>query len=176
MVNNVGVYIQLQNYYNRMTIAGAMDIEPDFGPPGPARSWAEGYNSVHNYDYFNFGSCDGCPFSGCLSCTPLKNWTLDDIVYVSWGVPSAWPLPEIYATDGSLADQWYRVSLRAATNWGGRMNIRGSMTQWQACQGQSCPGTDNTPATGWGQLAQWLNLDSRTAQFLEWSTDISWAN
>jgi len=57
------------------------------------------------------------------------------------------------------------------------MVIKGAFTQWQACQDRPpCVGIDNTPGVGWLQLYNELNPDSRTAQDLDWSTDITWNN
>jgi hypothetical protein len=57
------------------------------------------------------------------------------------------------------------------------MDIKGSFTQYQACQQfpDGCgTGLNNTPSQGWTQLKNELNRDSRTAQILTWSTDIKW--
>jgi hypothetical protein len=55
------------------------------------------------------------------------------------------------------------------------MDIQGALTERQACQQRGCvAGTDNTPEQGWKFLLDELNKDTRTAQPLRWSTDISW--
>jgi hypothetical protein len=85
-------------------------------------------------------------------------------------------LPEIYNTYGANAWQWQNLSLYSYVNHNKRLTIMGAFTQWQACQGRSCSGVDNRPEVGWRQLSEALNFDSRTAQSLPWSTDITWDN
>lgn len=127
----------------------------------------------------------GCPYSGCSSCNPPNGWTLEDIWYVSWGAPPAYPLPEIYRTDGVNADQWYRVALYGVNTHSQLMHFRGSLTQWNACEENrrwdpnACIifgniRTDNRPEDGYLQLYNALNADPRTAQVMPWSSDISW--
>jgi hypothetical protein len=133
---------------------------------------------------YNFGTCDSCPYFAHPEWTPYAyGWNFEDIYYVSWGAPLAYPLPEIYQRNGQHADQWYRRSLYAYSNHGASMVFSGAFTQWAACQGPSLPAVtcrnnqlDNTPSDGWSQLYYTLNSDVRTAQsILEWSTDITWA-
>lgn len=121
--------------------------------------------------YYDWGDAGGCPPYG--SCN--NGWTQGDVWYISWGASPSWPLPLIYNTVGANADQWYNLSLYSYLNHGGRMDIRGSGTEYQACQQRDyCSGIDNTPAQGWTQLWTALNNDSRTAQSLRWSTDVKW--
>jgi hypothetical protein len=169
------------NYSSKISITGASDIEPGFNTVLISRTWADGYNAANTRPYYNYGSCDGCPYlfpggGGCSQCIPSNGWKLEDIWYVSWGVLPAWPLPEIYNTTGANAYQWQNISLHGYTDHGSAMNIQGSFTQWWACQGRPCNGIDNTPGVGWLQLYGALNADSRTAQNLPWSTDITWDN
>jgi hypothetical protein len=104
----------------------------------------------------------------------IAGWTQDDIFQISWGIPAAKPLPEIYATSGAGAKQWYQIALYASVSLSRDMNIEGALTQRQACQQVGCvAGTDNTPEQGWKFLLDELNKDIRTAQLLRWSTDIS---
>jgi hypothetical protein len=163
-----------------MYAAGANDMEPGWDSPSETRAWVNGFfSSTPVVALYNYGSCDSCPYFNCLSCTPPNGWSLDDIWYISWGATGAYPLPEIYLSSGANADQWYRMGVYAYTNHGSSMNFSGVFTQWQACQDvgpNACPYTGNTPATGWTQLYNALNGDSRTKQPLDWSTDISWQN
>ena len=95
--------------------------------------------------------------------------------YVAWGADPAIPLPEIYATSGANAKQWQKIKLYSVVTKNDPMVILGSLTQWNACQENGgCSGTDNSPSEGWQQLYDQLNSDSRTAQSLSYSTDISW--
>ncbi len=179
MVNNINTWVTSPpSYADKIAAVWAgIDAEPSWNSPAVTRAWVDGYaaTSTGQSLYANFGSCDGCPFSGCPACVPNNNWSRDDIWYVSWGATPAFPLPEIYLTNGVNADQWYRMSLYAYTNHGYRMNFVGSLTQWNACQEVGgCAGTDNRPEAGYLQLYNAVNADSRTAQTIRWSTDISW--
>jgi len=71
--------------------------------------------------------------------------------------------------------QWYSLSAYSFDAHGARMDIKGSVTQYQACsQTGGCNGIDNTPAQGYRQLWQALNADIDTAQDLLWATDLKW--
>lgn len=187
MVNNVADWIASPpSYASKIAVAAANDIEMDFNTSANTRAWVDGYNSVDTRPYYDYGDCGGCPYvlpsgGGCPSCTPNNGWTKDDVWYVSWGVTSAWPLPEIYRTDGVNAWQWQRMSLYSYENHGSRMYIKGSFTQWQACQGtggtdNQCrnDGLDNRPEVGYFQLWSALSSNSSTiVSTLSWSTDIT---
>jgi len=179
MVNDLNTWVIIPPSYADKIAAvwGGIDAEPSWNSPAVTRAWVDGYAATYTGQskYANFGSCDGCPYSGCPACVPNNNWSRDDIWYVSWGAAPAYPLPEIYLTSGVNADQWYRMSLYAYTNHGYRMSFVGSLTQWNACQEVGgCAGTDNRPEAGYLQLYNAVNADSRTAQTIRWSTDISW--
>ncbi|HEX7588749.1 MAG TPA: hypothetical protein VF478_10575 [Anaerolineae bacterium] len=180
MVRDVNAWITENTYNAKMYAAGANDMEPGWNSPIDTRAWIGGYFSTTPIvALYNFGSCDSCAYFACPSCTPPNGWTFDDIWFVSWGASGAYPLPEIYLTSGANADQWYRMGVYAYVNHGSSMNFSGAFTQWQACQDVgpgACPYTGITPATGWTQLYDALNADARTAQPLNWSTDISWQN
>lgn len=184
MVRDFGTWITTNNFQSQLSAAGASDIELAWNTAANSRNWAcvmdaqgvctGGFGSVPNQVYYNFGDAQGCPPFG--SCAP--GWTQEDVWYVSWGNPAAWPLPEIY-NDGT-AQEWYRLSLYGYTQHGRAMNIKGAMTQYGACQlTPGCPGggTDYTPQQGWTQLWNYINNDSRTIQIgtgeLRWSTDIT---
>jgi len=188
LVNDLNDWIRTPpSWADKLTVWGAIDAEPGFGSPSATRAWVNGYDSINNPEslYLNFGSCDGCPYSGCSSCNPPNGWTLEDIWYVSWSAPPAYPLPEIYRTDGVNADQWYRVALYGVNTHSQLMHFRGSLTQWNACEENrrwdpnACIifgniKTDNRPEDGYLQLYNALNADPRTAQVMPWSSDISW--
>ena len=127
-----------------------------------------------------------------------SDWTMDDVWYLAYGIRPAYPLPEIYLTDGTNGQQWQNLSWWAATctlipytttpcepqrrGINRYMYFSGAMTQHQACIDLGYP-LDcypllfNEPPTGWGQLWQALN-DPNTPlthqSTLKWSTDISW--
>lgn len=154
---------------------GGSDMELDWNSPSATRAWANGFNTAASWWYNNFGDAAGCPPYG--SCN--NGWTQADIYYVSWQLPTAWPFPQIYNTTGANAKQWQRISLHGYTQHGQNpMYILGAMAQHQACldTGNPCTGVNNTAAQAWNQLYNELNSDSRTAQDLPYSTDISWNN
>ncbi|MCA1833293.1 MAG: hypothetical protein ABR548_00615 [Actinomycetota bacterium] len=174
MVNNVLAWIGSQQYTVQEDVAAGSDIELSWNTATASRTWVDGYGSIDVRPAYDYGDAAGCPPYG--SCN--NGWRQEDVWYVSWGAPPAWPLPEIYTTNASMASEWYRMSLYGYSAHGYRMNIGGAMTQYQACLdvGGCSTGTNNTPSAGWSQLYGKLNADSRTAQSLPWSTDITWKN
>lgn len=177
MINNIASWISQKGYGYQESIAAANDMEMSWNAAAKTRSWADGYASTSSWAYYDFGDAGGCPqqelsYNG--SCN--NGWKQEDVWYVSWGVAPAYVLAEMYNTAGAQAKQWRYLSLYSYKTHGYSIYISGSFTQWQACQGRSCPGTNNSPSTGWAQLWDQLNADSRTAQTLRWSTDITWNN
>ncbi|MCE5258501.1 MAG: hypothetical protein LLG44_05495 [Chloroflexi bacterium] len=158
---------------DRIKIAGAIDAEPGWNGAPVTRAWVDGYDSAASGSvYYNFGSCDSCPFAGCETCTPSRGWTYEDLWYISWGVRSAFTVPEIYLVGGENADQWYRVSLYGYSVHGQAIRFAGVMTQYQSCQQRGC--TTNTPPQGWRQLYDKVNSNPATALDIKWLTDIKW--
>jgi hypothetical protein len=158
----------------QVAAVGGLDSELDWNPPSVTRAWVDGYDSANDWLYLNFGDAAGCPPAG--SCN--GGWDYEDIWYVSWGNPAAWPMPEVYNELGTQAAQWERINVWAVETQEVRMDFRGSLAQHQACLdlGSACPGVDNTADEAWSQLYRALNSHSSTAQPLRWSSDISWRN
>jgi hypothetical protein len=187
MVSDFKTWINTSSYGSQISGAGASDIELDWNSATISRNWAcvmneagsctDGYGSISGSLYYNYGDAAGCPpFGTCNNA-----WRQEDVWFVSWGAPPAWPLPEIY--NSAMAQQWQQLSLYGYTQHGARMTIKGAMTQYGACQmTPGCPGagTDFTPQQGWTELWKRINGDSRTRQTgseeLRWSTDITKAN
>jgi hypothetical protein len=157
-----------------VVVTGGNDIEPGWRGPDVTRRWIRGYKSVTSTPYFNFGGAAGCPPIGFCQ----GDWTIEDIWYAAWGSGVALPLPEIYSSTGSNAEQWYRLSLYSYKAHGQRMDIAGVMSQLQSCwdQHDRCRGIRNPPNKSWSQLWHALNKDPRTAQPLRFSTNITWQN
>jgi hypothetical protein len=178
MVNGLNEWIAEQpGYESKVAVRGASDMEPGFREPVSTRAWVNGYNAAYSGEswLYNFGSCDGCPYTACPTCISPNGWTREDVWYVSYGPAANWPFPEIYLNSGIHADQWYRMSVYSHDYHGGRMHFLGTLTQWQACQTHGpCNGTDNTPEEGWSQLQEKVNSDVRTEQPIIYSSDISW--
>jgi hypothetical protein len=182
LVNAVADWISSPpSYASQEAARGAIDIEMGWNTPSATRAWVDGYAILTSTPYFNYGDCEGCPTFGAVLPIPgqaINNgWTQDDVWHVSYGALPAFPLPEIYLTNGINAAQWQQLSLYAYENHGGAMFFLGALTQFQACGGSGgCPGANNTPGAGWAQLFAALNSDARTAQGLNYSSDITWAN
>jgi hypothetical protein len=172
MVNSANEWSADRGYHGRIRFAGANDIELSWAGPRETRRWVRGYDSVAEWPYYNFGDAAACPPRG--NCH--GPWTMEDVWYVAWGARSARPLPEIYNPSGIMAEQWYRIALYSFNKRGQRMRIAGVMSQRTACRQSRdpCHGMNNSPAKAWHQIHRWLNRDHRTAQRLQWSTDIAW--
>lgn len=109
------------------------------------------------------------PYGGCNN-----GWSQYALWYVSWGSADAYPFPEIYATSGANATEWYQESLYSVNNQSnGKLGFLGTLTQYAAC---NCGGGTNTPAQGFDQLQNDINGNSSTAYGMSYSSDITWAN
>ena len=162
----------------QISIYGANDIEPAWDTPAHTLDWMNGYDSANARNLYNYGSLDGCPRFTAPGANCANGWTKEHVMRVTTGYVS--PLPEIYATNGVNAEQWYLMSLYAYQTRGKPFDFVGVMTNWQACQqsGDECKRLriDNTPAEGWTQLYNLVNKDARTVDSLTFSTDIKWLN
>ncbi len=177
MVNDVNAWFKSKGYFARVDAVGASDIELDWNLPDTTLDWLDGYTHFSSYFFYDYGDAAGCPTRAYPYWTCDNSWTQEYVWYVAFGSGASFPLPLIYATDGGNAQQWALLSLYAYQNQGARMDIKGSFTQWQACQQfpNGCgSGLNNTPAQGWQQLFDELKRNSHTAQALAWSTDIEW--
>jgi len=175
MVNAVGAWLIAEGFSSQVTAAGANDMELAWNSPTVTRAWVDGYDSANQWRLYDYGAAEGCPPYGNCGTSSHPEWTQEDVWYIAWGAPPSWPLPEIYLTNGGNAAQWYNLSLYAYLNHGLRMDISGSLTQYQACQQRGCiQAVANTPEQGWTQLWTKLHSDARTIQDLRWSADIKW--
>jgi hypothetical protein len=152
---NVGYYqsqraSQLDSYqasknYNRQNAAIGSDMEPSWDGPAITRKIADGASAQGFAPLFDFGSADGCPWSGSGgSCN--NGWTVADVAYVSWDAPACWPLPEIYynnVSDPVNANQWTVVRRNSESRFGGTYYFYGVT---------GTPGVGLTPAQGWDAL------------------------
>lgn len=88
--------------YGREYAAAGSDMEPSWDGPTITRQLVNG-DTAHGFaTYYNYGSADGCPWSGNGGgCN--NGWDSNDVAYVSYN-GLAWGLPEIYYTVN--ADQW----------------------------------------------------------------------
>ncbi|MFA5835320.1 MAG: hypothetical protein WC837_00050 [Bellilinea sp.] len=191
MINRLHAWGVPTGYNSQILFTGAIDIEWGqdsdgvfrWNTPYVTRGWTDAFDGNDDNGssiYFNYGACVGCPTGPTLSWTynTALPWTQADVWYVSWGAEPALAVPEIYSNNGVLARQWAAVSKYGSLYLGSRIIFTGTMTQMQACQqrgGTECNTLDNTPAEGWGQLFDAVNVETFTAQpFLQYSTDIRW--
>ena len=179
MVNRLNDWLVEVGFNNKIYITGGNDMELGFNSFFNTRDWINGYNSINKYPLYDFGDAQSCPTERtykdkiCTSTAYGDNytWYMSYVRQIAFGTESNYPLPLIYNTLGTNAKQWYSLSSFSVDLYGGKMEILGAVTQWQACQTRACPGIDNEPAKGWQQLYDELNKDPDTAQSLLWSTD-----
>ena len=166
-------------YASQEAARGANDLEMGWNSAAASRAWADGYSSATGTPYYDYGDCEGCPTGSSIPGVPgwtvNNGWTQEDVWYVAYGAPTAYPVPEIYLNNGVNAAQWQRLSLYSYEHHGYPIYFLGTLTQSGACGG-GCAGANNSPSDGWSQLFNWLNSDWRTAQGLNYSSDITWNN
>ncbi|HVP20311.1 MAG TPA: hypothetical protein VMS73_00465 [Anaerolineaceae bacterium] len=179
MVNDLNTWFSGQGYAGQVLAVGANDIELSWNTPAITKAWVNGYNAAHKYDWYDFGTLDGCAVRSYPDYAKCGNgWTREDAWYVVYGTRPAWPLPEIYMTSGLNAQQWALLSRYSYTAKRYPFIFVGVFTQMQACAqapGQ-CAGVDNTPAAGWNQLYDELRRDPNTGFTPPLSSDIKWWN
>ncbi len=134
-----------------VTVWGASDIEQsssgNWYPGTPTVAWVQGYASASPATY------------SCSLATPgfladygddilggsgsADGWTVSQVYQVSWGIPVACALPEIYYS--GMASEWQALSQWGAQNTStGAIDFTGVMTE--AVSGSY------SPAQGWQQL------------------------
>lgn len=138
----------------RVTVTGAVDIEPGWGPVRQARRWVDGYVASTSVRLWNFGSADGCPqtVSRRVSCN--NKWTIDDVLYVSSHAgPNVVAMPQIHTLKGSQSRQWAVMAARAASQ-GKPLRIGAITVQTAACSQmrRGCGSTGISAWDGWAQL------------------------
>lgn len=151
----------------RVVIAGAVDLEPGWGPPGQARAWVDGFVDATQARLWNFGSADGCPqtFGADLTCN--NGWTIDDVLWVSSHAgPNVLAMPQIHTQSGSQARQWAVLAARA-TEMGMPLRLAAITVQTAACTQVSggCPTTGVSAWDGWAQLRRYLDAQRTTIGF-----------
>jgi hypothetical protein len=178
MINKANQTLRAQGWSSQVVMVGAIDLELSWSSPDVATQWLDGYDKGSNWRILNFGDAAGCPpATNSCGTSGHPEWTQHDVWFVSWGHHSSYPLPEIYRTDGIMAEQWHRVAHRGLELGDSLMEFSGAMTQAGACKQRGCdPSTMNSPQQGWSQLWTALNGGDGTDQTPAWSTDISWKN
>jgi hypothetical protein len=162
---------------------GATDIElawnyTNTNPVAKTIDWVNGYLGGTNTPLVNFGALEGCPTLVNTGAKCAGGWTKDQIMQVTTG--NIKPLPEVYATSGVNAQQWYLMSLYAYEHVGRQFDFIGTMTTYQAClqhpEDPICPYINTYPTVGWQMLYDLVNHDYRTYDSIPYSTDIKWLN
>ena len=179
MVSDLNQWALSQKILHQVQFYGASNIELGWNTPSWTRAWIAGFEQNVDVFLLNFGEASGCPYEEkpWYSCgtDQYPEWEMEDVWFVSWGAPSALPLPLIYLTNGVHAKQWAYLSRYSAENHGYRMDFTGVFTQWQYCQQFTwCNDTDNSPDEAYQQMIAELNKDPCTIQTLRWKTDIRW--
>jgi hypothetical protein len=179
MVREINQWLIGQAIFHQVQAFAANDIELGWNSPAWSRAWLGGFEGVSGNFMLHFGDAAGCPYEDNPQWTcgtpDYPQWTVEDVWFVSYGSPSALPLPLIYLTTGVHAKQWAFLSQYSVQQHGYRMDFTGVFTQWAACQQfGNCYFIDNTPEQAYYQLNFELNKFAATAQDLRWKTDIRW--
>jgi hypothetical protein len=179
MINDINAWYIASGYSAQVHALGGTDIELAWNSPTNTRAWVDGYDSVDKYDFYNFGTADGCATRADPTRTICAGaWTQEDAWYVAYGTRPGFPLPEIYNTRGVNAEQWAILSQYSVKKHNYPIEFHGVLTQYQACSQvdpAQCVGVNNSPSTGWLQLYNELKRDPATFYTPRWSTDILWA-
>jgi len=179
MVHDLNQWAANQGILQQIQFYGANDIEVGWNSPAWTRAWIAGFEQVSGNFLLHFGDAAGCPYEDnphwACGTAAYPQWSQEDVWFVSYGAPSALPLPLIYLTNGVHAKQWAYLSQYSLANHGYRMDFTGVFTQSAYCQQFGwCEDTDNTPEMASQQLSFELSKNPATAQHLRWLTDIRW--
>lgn len=106
------------------------------------RYWIEGYDGVLGRErMYNFGSCEDCPRRDTPTIwrqNEVTSTVLSRVYTLTWGLGSAYPLPQNYFEPRSY--EWYNVRWYAWDELESNMTVQGAMTQ---CGSSGC--IDNDP-------------------------------
>ena len=175
MVRKINQWLLDQGIFHQVQAFGASDMELGWNSPEWTRAWLAGFEQVSSNFMLHFGDAAGCPYEDQPHWSCQGQWNVEDVWYISYGAPSALPLPLIYLTNGVHAKQWAYLSQYSVKQHGYRMDFTGVFTQWLACQQfGGCNYIDNTPDQAYQQLFFELGKSPATTQNLPWKTDIRW--
>jgi hypothetical protein len=201
MMNDLQAWVAQQGYDGIVQVSAANDFESwagwklkctidgnqlrDPSPPQNALAWAESYSANTDVLLINYGAVDGTAIG-------LGNsvWGADVYWQLSWGIPEAYPLPEVYYLSGANATQWQELARISAIctnclpeqkaadpNWtkDRTMQFLGSLTnQGEQSKSTPCSTSANSPSQGWLQLYRRLVVDVYTdSNFPQYSSDIT---
>jgi hypothetical protein len=166
MVNDLNGWVRRRGWDAQEGVRGANDMEPSWNSPQATRRWVRAYGNAAKgkSHYYNYGSADSCPpYGNCAN-----GWTREDVWYVSWGAPRAYPTPQIYYE--ANIRQWYGLAMHGHSQHGEAIRLLSTFTEHAAD-----PST-YTSRQAWNKTNGLLNSDSRTSQTIPFSTDITWNN
>lgn len=184
MINETSNILYYQGMLGRVFAIGGANIEPYFNTKAITNQWLDGYEGfpIPHLIYIA-ASADGCPNNwppleeGSYYPSNCSNgWTQKDLADLFVIRHLTRVFPEIYRTDGYNASQWYRIALFSYYHSRAKIPFFVTLTQSAACEQRGgCPGADNQPEVGYGQLYQLLESDiERMANYLNWASDIKW--
>lgn len=183
MVKNIHDHFVSQGWSADVAAYGGSDMELAWAGPNATKAWANAYDGVTGRRlYYNVGDAAGCQtFSsgGPSSCGSgsFTGWDSADVFDISYGIFSALPLPQIYTTSGSQAEQWVMISKWSLDNGGPKIGFGAVLSQEQACNQQGgCSGIDNTPGQSWNQMRTKMDAKPATITDMTYSTDVKWQN
>jgi hypothetical protein len=138
VVNDVNSWVVSHSINSQITIWGGNDIEAWYSNTSPSQitAWANGYDAHTSALYVNFGSADGCNQTGytsgngyvCSSRNGNANFTQHDYWNLSYGLPNAVSLPEIYST--GAAAEWTQLCLYGKNIQGKEIFFEGPLNNW----------------------------------------------
>jgi hypothetical protein len=214
MINRLNSWVEQKglnrapNPPDKIKVSGAVDLEkwtgkdPDNSilvcngqilpqaPPSEALQWAQAYSVATDHNYIYFGD-----YADDAEGLGLNQWGADLTWELSWGIPEAYPLPEIYTRTGTLAQKWQTLARYSAICQGPSQaqcqpEIRAADPNWVAAKGrimqflgaltnfgeQNCNNANaNSPNQGWLQLYRRLVVDLYTDNnFPIYSSDITY--
>jgi len=212
MMNRLQTWLDQQPYndviQDRIQISGASDIETWTGkkdsakilkcgnqslpraPASEALAWVQAYSAGSDIRFINFGN-----YSDASEGLGINLWGADFTWEITWGIPEAWPLPEIYTLTGTLSENWQSLARYSAICTGCRPADpeRGGDPNWMALKGRTmqflgaltnqgevslttpCSTTASSPSQGWLQLYRHLVVDIYTDNnFPLYSSDITY--
>lgn len=195
MINDLQTWIVQQGFDTIVKVAGASDFESwagtklkcgnqsrDPSPPQNALAWAQSYSANTDVLLIDYGSVDSTVIGLGNSA-----WGGETYWQLAWGIPEAYPLPEIYSPAGGNAANWQDLARMSAIctsclpeqwasdpNWtkGRNMQFLGTLTNYGE---QRCSSKTNAPQQGWLQLYRDLTVDVFTDGFFpQYSSDITY--
>jgi hypothetical protein len=199
MMEQLQNWVIQQNYNavdpNKIKVSAANDIETwkgyrlkcvnqlrDPAPAANALAWAYSYAQHTEISYINYGTVEGNTANASDWQTV---WEGDTVWELSWGIPEAYPLPEIYIPSGANAADWQKIARMsvictgclpetrdADPSWakGRDMQFLGALTNYGQ---RECSTGANSPNQGWLQLYRNLAVDLNTDFFPIYSSDIT---